>query len=80
MRIKKVNTYHVRSDLAEPFGFSQFYYTQRENLLIEIVGDTGVTGWGECYGPARPTQEAIHNHIEPIIFVSNPFDSESIWH
>ena len=80
LRIKKVNTYHVRSDLAEPFGFSQFYYTQRENLLIEIVSDSGETGWGECYGPARPIQETIHNHIEPMVRGRNPFDSELIWH
>ena len=80
MRIEKVNTYHVRSDLAEPFGFSQFYYTQRENLLVEIVTESGLIGWGECYGPVRPAQAAIHNHIEPMILGRNPFDSESIWH
>ena len=80
MRIKKVNTYHVRSDLAEPFGFSQFYYTQRENLLIEVVSESGKTGWGECYGPARPIQEAIQNHIAPMVLDRNPFDSEFIWH
>ena len=80
MQIKKVNTYHVRSDLAEPFGFSQFYYTQRENLLLEVVSDSGMSGWGECYGPARPIQEAIHNHIAPMVIGRNPFDSESIWH
>ena len=80
MRIKKVNTYHVKSDLAEPFGFSQFYYTQRENLLIEVVSESGISGWGECYGPARPIQEAIQNHIVPMILDRNPFDSELIWH
>ena len=61
MRIKQINTYLVRSALEEPFGFSQFYYTQRENLLVEIVADSGLAGWGECYGPAGPIREAIHS-------------------
>ena len=78
MQIKRVNTYHVRSDLAEPFGFSQFYYTQRENLLVQVVSDCGMTGWGECYGPVRPTREAIHDHIEPMIIGRNPFDLDRL--
>ena len=68
MQIKKVNTYHVRSNLAEPFGFSQFYYTQRENLLIEVVSDSGMAGWGS--NPDRSVVDSwgrCHDVKNPLI-------------
>ena len=80
MQIKQIKTYHVRSDLEEPFGFSQFYYNQRENLLVEIITDSGLTGWGECYGPARPIREAIHSCLEQFVVEKDPFNTEEIWH
>ncbi len=80
MKIERINTYHLRSPLDVPFGFSQFYYSSRENLLVEVVTEDGISGWGECYGPVVPTQAAIEKHIAPLVIGENGLDHELIWH
>ena len=80
MKIKAINSYHVKFALREPFGFSQFYYTKRENLLVEVVGEDGTSGWGECYGPSEPARHAVHSLLEPMILGRDCLDTEIIWH
>ena len=80
MLIKQINTYHLRSALDVPFGFSQFYYLTRENLLVEVVNEDGISGWGECYGPPAPIQTAINKHLVPIVLGAHCLDHEMIWH
>ena len=80
MKIAEVRTYHLRSVLDQPFGFSQFYYTQRENLLVEVVTDDGTSGWGECYGPPSPIKSAIETCLANLVVGENVFDTELIWH
>ena len=72
MRIDCIRTYHLRDELDEPFGFSQWYYSTRNALLVEIVGDDGTTGWGECYGPAEVHQAAITSFYGPQLVGRDP--------
>ena len=80
MRIASIQTHLLRSTLKMPFGFSQFYYEERANLLVEVTAQDGTTGWGECYGPAKPIQEAIRTCVENIVVGHNVFDTELVWH
>ena len=50
MRIAEIRTHHLRAQLDEPFSFSQFTYSAREAMLVEVRTDDGLTGWGEAYG------------------------------
>ena len=61
MKIECVKTHHERCHLDTPFGFSQWYYNQRNVLIIEVITDTGVSGWGACYGPAEIIQSAVEH-------------------
>lgn len=80
MNIKSINTYHIRCKLEKPFGFSQWSYDQRNVLLVEITTDTGVSGWGECYGPADVIQGAIEHFYAPKILGMKALHNEQIWH
>jgi len=80
LKIKSINTYHLRSSLDVPFGFSQFYYNTRENLLVEVVTEDGSSGWGECYGPAVPIQASIEKHLAPLVAGEHCLEHELIWH
>jgi D-galactarolactone cycloisomerase len=80
MKIKAVNTHQVKFPLKEPFGFSQFYYAQRENLLVEVVAEDGTSGWGECYGPAAPVRAAIDKLLAPMLTGQDCLDIELLWH
>jgi len=80
MRVSQIRTYLLRSKLKNPFGFSQFYYEERSNLLVEVIAEDGTTGWGECYGPAKPIQEAVRTCVEKIVVGHHVFDTELVWH
>ncbi len=80
MNIKCIRTHHVRCQLDNPFGFSQWFYDQRNVLLVEVVAENGVTGWGECYGPASVIEAAIEKFYAPKILGMNILSTETIWH
>jgi D-galactarolactone cycloisomerase len=59
MKIRDVNTYRLEAALVEPFAYSQAWYERRGALLVEIVGDDGLSGWGEAFGPPVLTAPII---------------------
>jgi D-galactarolactone cycloisomerase len=80
MRIECIRTHHLRCELDEPFGFSQWFYGQRNVLVVEIVTNTGVSGWGECYGPAEVIQAAVDKFYAPRVIGMDALATDSIWH
>ncbi len=77
--IKAIRTYHLRCRLDKPFGFSQWSYDQRNALLVEIVADSGMCGWGECYGPAEVIQAAVTAFYAPRIIGLDPLATDALW-
>lgn len=77
--ITAIKTHHLQCQLDQPFGFSQWTYHQRNNLIVEIIDDSGVIGWGECYGPSVVTQSAITSFYSPLILGLDPLKNEAIW-
>ena len=59
MKITNVRTHVLEAALSQPFAYSRAWYDTRTALLVEIETDTGLTGWGECYGPARMTAAVV---------------------
>jgi len=80
MKIDCIRTHHLRSALREPFGFSQWYYSTRNVLWVEVVADDGTTGWGECYGPAEVYQAAIASFYAPRLLGLDPLATDRLWH
>jgi len=77
--IKCIRTYRLQHKLAESFGFSQWHYDTRSNLLVEVVDDSGAVGWGECYGPAEVTQSGINSFYAPLLIGWDPMQNEAAW-
>ncbi|MHC4403071.1 MAG: mandelate racemase/muconate lactonizing enzyme family protein, partial [Planctomycetota bacterium] len=80
MKIDCIRTYHVRHELAEPFWYSQLEVTSRSSLLVEVVGESGASGWGECYGPAEVSQAAVTSCYAPLLLGRDPTEIEVLWH
>lgn len=80
MKIARVETHVLCSRLENPFGFSQLYYEERENLLVQVTTEDGRTGWGESFGPARAPKAAIDSCIAPMVVGQNALNTEVIWH
>ena len=77
--IECIKTYRLQHKLEESFGFSQWHYDTRNALLVEIIDDSGAIGWGECYGPASVTQNAIDTFYAPLLFGWDPLKNEAAW-
>ncbi|WP_158971845.1 mandelate racemase/muconate lactonizing enzyme family protein [Paraglaciecola sp. L3A3] len=80
MKIECIKTHHLRCHLDKPFGFSQWSYDQRNVLAIEVIADNGVSGWGECYGPADVIQAAVEKFYAPRILGLDALSTDMIWH
>jgi D-galactarolactone cycloisomerase len=79
MNISEIRTYVVRHKLSEPFGFSQWWYDTREILLVEVVTDRGISGWGEAYGPARVIRAAVSEFFAPLFAGAPAGNPEALW-
>ncbi|TKI08881.1 mandelate racemase/muconate lactonizing enzyme family protein [Martelella alba] len=78
MNITHVKTHVLAAALQGPFAYSRAWYDTRTAMLVEIETDEGLTGWGECYGPARMT-EAVVSGIAPWLIGVDPLRTEHIW-
>ena len=84
MKIADVRTWVLRSDLPEPFAFSQGWVRQRAATIVEIVTDDGLSGWGEalCQGlqPPEIAAAAIASALRPMLIGEDPAQPEVLWH
>jgi D-galactarolactone cycloisomerase len=78
MKITKVRTHVLEAGLSQPFAYSRAWYDRRTASLVEIETDAGLTGWGECYGPARMTS-AVVEAIAPSLTGEDPLRTDMLW-
>jgi len=81
MRIQKIDTYVVsqKLDNGEAFAYSQGWYNTRTIMLIKIMTDEGIIGWGEAFGPALVNKVIIDAYYKPMLIGQDPMDTEVIW-
>ncbi|MEW4284496.1 o-succinylbenzoate synthase [Priestia koreensis] len=61
MVITEINLYHIEMSLLTPFSTSYGTVKDRELILIEVVDENGLSGWGEVVAFSTPwyTEETI---------------------
>src|SRR3954466_6451790 len=67
MKIAAVKTYVLSAALEAPFAYSQAWYATRTALIVEVVSDEGLSGFGEVYGPARPNRAVVEAYAPLLI-------------
>ncbi|CUK10816.1 Putative isomerase YitF [Shimia thalassica] len=78
VKITSVRTHILHHDLERPFQSSFSTFRARRHLLVEIETDTGLTGWGECLGPAD-INAAVVRAMTPQLLGRSPLEIEPIW-
>src|SRR3954453_16118910 len=78
MKIAAIKTYVLSADLKTPFAYSQGWYATRTALIVEVVTDDGLSGFGEVYGPARPNRAVVEAYA-PLLVGEDPFAIERHW-
>ncbi|MFT3963434.1 mandelate racemase/muconate lactonizing enzyme family protein [Propionivibrio sp.] len=83
MKIMDVKTHVLSVPLEEPFAFSMGWVTKRSTMIVEIVTDEGITGWGEslCHGlqPPEIAEAVVLAALKPIVLGRDPFDVDVLW-
>jgi D-galactarolactone cycloisomerase len=78
VKIEQVITHVLEAPLREPFGWSSDSTTIRRSCIVEIVTDQGISGWGECFGPAKPNA-AVVEAFSSYLVGQDPLRTEFIW-
>ena len=80
MHITAVHAHPLTHRLAPGERFDSAFSTflSRDACLVEIETDAGVTGWGECLGPAA-VNAAIVRAMAPSLIGRDPLSIEPIW-
>ena len=78
MKIAEVRTHLLEHRLTVPFQSASMRFDRRAHVLVEIVCDNGLTGWGECLGPARPNAAVVAAYRNWLIGM-NPLETEKVW-
>ena len=80
MKITEVITHQLLVNVDEPFTSSRgWYYKTKGALVVEIRTDTGLIGWGDCYGPAAVNRSIIDSVFKAALIGRDPFDVEVLW-
>jgi D-galactarolactone cycloisomerase len=78
MKIEAVRTHLLEHRLATPFESASMRFDRRAHILVEIICDNGLIGWGECLGPARPNAAVVAAYAQWLIG-ADPLETEKIW-
>ena len=80
MKITDIVTHQLQVNVDEPFTSSRgWYYKTKGALVVEVVTDEGLIGWGDCYGPAAVSKTIIDTLLKPSVLGMDPFDVEVVW-
>ncbi len=78
MKIQAVRTHLLDHVLDTPFESASMRFDRRTHVLVEIVCDNGLTGWGECLGPARANAAVVATYAQWLVGM-DPLETERIW-
>ncbi|MBL6455393.1 mandelate racemase/muconate lactonizing enzyme family protein [Belnapia sp. T6] len=80
MKVTDVTCHLLQSKVDRPFTSARgWLYTTRSSCVVEITTDAGITGWGECYGPAAVNKALIETQYRQRVIGRDPFDVEVVW-
>jgi D-galactarolactone cycloisomerase len=82
VKIRNVSTYLLRHELtdAEAFAGAKGWHRARQALLVEIVTDDGLSGWGEAYGPPVVCRAVVEELYKPQLLGRDPLAHSVICH
>eukprot|EP01034_Spumella_vulgaris_P046180 gene46180-57582_t len=80
MKVTDVVCHILSCKVDKPFVSARgWVYGTRSTCLVEISTDEGITGWGECYGPAAVAKTFVETQFKARVVGRDPFDVEAIW-
>src|SRR5207247_1547914 len=81
MKIREIRTWVLRHELpeAEVFGSSKGWHTVRQALVVEILTEEGLSGFGEAYGPPAVNRTLVDEVYAPRLVGKNALEHAVLW-
>lgn len=74
MKITEIRGFDVSFPLAEPLGNALTFFRRRDALLVQIVTDTGLCGWGEAGNSPHAAGALIRARLAGLVLGKSPAD------
>lgn len=78
MKIESVHIHVLEAPLSTTLHWAFDQTNTRTSCVVEVRTDTGLQGWGECFGPAR-LNAPIVEHLARRIIGDDPLATDRIW-
>jgi D-galactarolactone cycloisomerase len=79
MKIIGIRGYHLGCRLPEAQGNASGWYDQRASLIIELIGDNGLSGWGETWHSPGAAAGAIRETFAPLVLGVDARNRRALW-
>lgn len=83
MKVVDVKTCSLSAPVKVPYANSIGWVKRRCTVLVEVITDEGITGWGEALcktvQPPELCASVVETALKPIIIGQDPFDVEVLW-
>ncbi len=80
MKIKEIRGYHVGFPLQDPIGNALVFFHKREFLLVEVVTESGISGWGEVNASPHAAAALIRTRFAPLVLGQPVAEMGRLWH
>jgi len=77
-RIARVRSHVLEASLSEPFAWSFTETATRGSCVVEVTTEDGLSGWGECIGPAR-LNAALVAAYAPLLIGQDALAVDRLW-
>ena len=74
MKITEIRGFHLSFPLAEPQGNALTFFRKRDALLVQIVTDSGLSGWGEAGNSPHAAGAFIRTRLAALVLGQSPAD------
>src|SRR5689334_16360673 len=74
MKITEIRGYHLSFPLKQPLGNSLTFFRKRDALVVQLITDAGVSGWGESGNSPDAAGAFIRARLAGIVLGKSPAD------
>ena len=80
MTVAAIRLHHLSAPLPEVIGNALVFFQRRDTLLVELVGDDGVSGWGESWSAPAAVAATIEAGFANCVLRQEPMATGRLWH
>jgi D-galactarolactone cycloisomerase len=74
MKITEIRGFNLSFPLKEPLGNSLTFFRRRDALLVQIVTDSGLSGWGEAGNSPHAAGTFVRTRLARLVLGQSPAD------